>query len=407
MNVLAFNCGSSSLKYSLLDMPGERPLARGEAQRVGPKTAEPARIVHEQAGQVQTRFAELPDHAAAFERVLATLEESGLGAPDAIAHRVVHGGARFSASTRLDDSVEAALEELLELAPIHNPPAIRLVRECRRRQPELPEVLVFDTSYHATIPEAARTYALPIGIRTELGLRKYGFHGISHQYVVQEAARFLGCPVGDLHAVSCHLGSGGASLCAVRNGRSVDNTMGYSPLQGLVMSTRCGDLDPGVTLQLVARQLGDGASVEQLLNRSSGVLGLSDFSADIRDVAGAPTSGGGFDLASQVYLWRIRKYLGAYLTAAAPARAVIFTDTIGETVPGVRAAVCNGLQCFGVELDGEANERPGPLPADVSARRSAVRVLVVPTNEELAMAREAWRVLTKTSGSEHPAPWTS
>jgi acetate kinase len=389
MNVLAFNCGSSSLKYGLLAMPGEELLARGEAQRVGPKTAEAARIVHEHGGRSETRFVDLPDHAAAFEQILQTLDASGLGAPDAIVHRVVHGGAQFSDSTPLDDAVDQALEPLLDLAPIHNPPAIALIRECRRRQPTLPEVLVFDTAYHSTIPQAARTYALPAQLRSELGLRKYGFHGISHRYVVEQAARILGCDQDQLSAVSCHLGSGGASLCAVRHGRSVDNTMGFSPLQGLLMSTRCGDLDPGVTLQLVARSLGDGASVERLLNRCSGVLGLSEFSADIRDVV----AGGGFDLATLAYLWRIRKYLGAYLVVAAPVRAILFTDTVGETIPLVRAAVCSGLECFGVEIDGEANERLGLLPADVATAQSVVRVLVIPTNEELAMAREAWRVL--------------
>jgi acetate kinase len=399
MNILAFNCGSSSLKYRLLAMPEERSLASGEAQRVGPKTAEPARLLHHYDGKVETRFAEMPDHAAAYLRIIEALAESGLGAPDAIVHRVVHGGANFSATAILTEQIDAELGELGDLAPIHNPPAINLIHQCRQRDPALPEVLVFDTSFHSSIPEAARTYALPAQQREQLGLRKYGFHGISHQYVTEEAARFLGCAIQELDAVSCHLGSGGASLCAIKGGRSVDNTMGYSPLQGLVMSTRCGDLDPAVTLQLLARSTGDYASVERLLNGKSGVLGLSDFSADIRDVAAAPGSGGGFDLASQVYLWRIRKYLGAYLTAVAPARAVVFTDTIGEGVPLVRAAVCGGLAALGVDLDLEANAKPGQLPTDIATRDSPVRVLVVATNEELAMAREAWRILTETPES--------
>ncbi len=399
MNVLSFNCGSSSLKYSLLGMPEERLLARGEAQRVGPKTAEPSRVVHEHDGHTQTYFVEMADHGTAFREILGILENAGLGTPDAIAHRVVHGGSRFSASTTLSAEVDGALSELLDLAPIHNPPAIGLVRECKRLQPDLPEVLVFDTAFHSSIPARARTYALPETLRNGYGLHKYGFHGISHGYVVAEAARLLGCPLPELNAVSCHLGSGGASLCAIHQGRSVDNTMGFSPLQGLVMSTRCGDLDPAVALQLVALNLGDGDTVEKLLNKKSGVLGLSTFSADIRDVTALPDSAGGFDSASQVYLWRIRKYLGAYLTVAAPARAILFTDTIGETVPLVRAAVLNGLDCFGVHLDVEANAEPGPLPRDVATADSPVRILVIPTNEELSIAREAWRVLTDSDST--------
>lgn len=393
-HVLVFNCGSSSLKYSLLEMPGERELTRGEAQRVGPVTAEPARILHRRDGVLETVFRPLPSHVAAYDAVMELFARDGLPRPDGIGHRLVHGGRQFAGAASLFTAeADRALDAVARLAPIHNPPAIQLVRGCRERAPDLPQVLVFDTSFHASIGEAARTYALPRALREGLGIRKYGFHGISHQYVVTEAARLLGMELSDLNAVSCHLGSGGASLCAVVRGRSVDNTMGYSPLQGLVMSTRCGDLDPALTLKLLARAGGDAQAVEKLLNHRSGVLGLSDRTADIRDVLADYGAGGALDEVGQTYLWRQRKYLGAYLALAAPARAIVFTDTIGETVPAVRAALCAGLEAFGVELDDAANRDARDLPVDVARQGSRVRLLVIATNEELAIARTTCSVL--------------
>ena len=400
MRIMVLNCGSSSLKYSVLGFPGGGELARGEAQRVGAKTSEPARIVHHARERTRTVFVEMPDHATAFEQITRVLADDDVAAPDAIAHRVVHGGRHFTGSVCFDQNVEQALDELVKLAPIHNPPAISLIHTCALCHPSLPQVLVFDTSFHSTIPPQARTYALDEDLRLRLGLRKYGYHGISHQYVTGVAAAFLRRPLAELNAVSCHLGSGGASLCAIRSGHSVDNTMGYTPLQGLMMSTRCGDLDPAVTLRLLALREGSVDGVESLLNRRSGVLGVSGRSADLRDLIGAQEEAA-HSLAVQVYLWRLRKYLGAYLVVAAPAQAVIFTDTLGESVPAVRAAVCSGLEELGVDLDPEANADPGALPADVATATSPVRILVVPTNEELAIGREAYRLLTAQAA---PAP---
>jgi acetate kinase len=392
MRIIVFNCGSSSLKYRLIEMPGEKELAGGEAERVGPKTAEPARIHHQVAGKKETIVVEMPDHATAFTQVMRLLERDPELVPDAIGHRMAHGGPNFKQHVILDDAVMAELERIQELAPIHNPPAVRLVAACRRLYPQLPETVVFDTVFHATIPEVARTYALPPGLVAKHGFRKYGFHGTSHQYVAQEAAKLLGMPFEQLNAVSCHLGSGGASLCAIVNGRSIDNTMGYSPLQGLVMSTRSGDLDPAVALTLLVREAGNGAAVEGLLNRKCGVLGLSGISADIRDVVARAADGTAADIdqlsvAAQVYLWRIRKYLGAYLTLVGRAHCVILTDTIGERVPHVRWAVTAGLQCFGLEIDPKRNDAVKTLPADLSTESSRVRILAIATNEEMAIAR--------------------
>jgi acetate kinase len=263
------------------------------------------------------------------------------------------------------------------------------------------ETVVFDTVYHATIPEVARSYALPGPLVAKYGFRKYGFHGTSHQYVAQEAAKLLKLPFHKLNAVSCHLGSGGASLCAIINGRSVDNTMGYSPLQGLVMSTRSGDLDPAAALSLLVREAGNEKSVEALLNRQSGVLGLSGVSADIRDVLGRlakhDDASEALSVAAQVYLWRIRKYLGTYLAVVGRADCVIFTDTIGEKVPCARWAVTSGLECFGLTIDSERNNQVSALPVDLSTPESRVRILAIATNEEVAIARFSFSLLNASS----------
>jgi acetate kinase len=397
MRVLVFNCGSSSLKYRLIEVPAERELAGGEAQRVGPRTAEPARIVHRVAGRETTHPADMPDHGAAFDQVMRLLAAGQDLSPDALGHRVVHGGAVFSMPALIDRQALDRLDAVSGMAPIHNPPALALIRSVAERYPDLPQVAVFDTAYHATIPEHARAYALPRHIRDGMGAQRYGFHGTSHDFVAEEAASLLGKPLNRLDAVSCHLGSGGASLCAIVGGRSVDNTMGYSPLQGLMMSTRCGDLDPAVALRLVARAQGDGDAVEALLNRRSGVLGMSGLSADVRDVFAALSTAAADDarpdLTAQAYLWRIRKYLGAYLTVVGRADAVIFTDTIGETSAEVRHAVCADMGHFGLEIDFEKNRAVAVLPADVATPDSLVRALVVATNEELAIARRVWGVL--------------
>lgn len=404
MKILVFNCGSSSLKYKLIEMPSATQVAGGEAQRVGPKTTEPARILHRVGkGEQETHYVEMADHGAAFEQVMVLLRADPKLVPDAIGHRMVHGGTIFSQPAVVTRQAIDDLHRVERLAPLHNPPATALIEAVTARYPDLPQVVVFDTAYHATIPDRARTYALPRFLRADLGFRKYGFHGTSHQYVVEEASRFLGIPLDEFNAVSCHLGSGGASLCAVVGGKSVDNTMGYSPLQGLVMSTRCGDLDPAVALRLLAMNDGDSQAVEKLLNKKSGVLGMSGVSADIRDIlTGLAQSEGAnprLDLTAQVYLWRLRKYLGAYLTVVGKAHAILFTDTIGELVPHVRWAVCADMETFGVQIDAEKNNAVSSYPTDVATPDSPVRIVVLLTNEELAIARRTYATLTESCAS--------
>jgi len=406
MNILVFNCGSSSLKYRVIAMPSEVQRAGGEAQRVGPPTAEPSRIVYHIGDVNGTHYVEMRDQATAFEQVMALLAKHPELKPDVVAHRMVHGGTRFERYALVNEEVIADLDAVADLAPLHNPPATGLVKACRARYPDLPQIVVFDTAYHSTIPDYARTYAIPRWMTTDMGIRKYGFHGTSHQYVATEAAKFLGRPMSEFNAVSCHLGSGGASLCAIVKGRSVDNTMGYSPLQGLIMSTRCGDLDPALTLRLLAQYNGDCKSVERVLNKESGVLGMSGVSADISDILAGIAQGKGqfpkMDLTAQIYLWRIRKYLGAYMAAVGYADAVIFTDTIGEKVAPVRWAVCADMETFGLSIDPERNRNPSEPPVDVATESSPVRILVVQTNEELAIARDAYSLLSRAgSFREH------
>jgi len=398
MHVLVFNCGSSSLKYRLLAMPAETELAGGEAQRISPKTAVPSRIVHRVGGEEQIVTRPLPDHAAAFAAVMELLGRQPQLFPGVIAHRVVHGGERFPGPTLLDRAAFHDLEQLSDLAPLHNPPALALIRACRERYPSLPQVAVFDTAFHATIPEHARQYGLPRRLTRELGLRKYGFHGTSHRYVMRAAAKFLRIPVPRFSAVSAHLGSGGASLCAIVDGCSVDNTMGYSSLPGLLMSTRGGDLDPAVPLNLMAGNTTGAADLEAALYRGSGVLGMSGTSSDIRDLLAGPGAAAGPGSASarttETYLWRLRTYLGAYLLTAGNPATLIFTDTIGEMVPAVRWSVCSGLEELGLAIDPALNESSGPLPRDIATADSPIRILVMATNEELAIARETHELLS-------------
>ena len=401
MKALVLNCGSSSLKYKIIALPEGEAIAGGEAQRVGIRTSEPARIFHRQHGREDVVETKMENHERAFVEIMKILTADPELFPDVVGHRVVHGAEKFKDAAIMTPESLKELESLNEMAPLHNPPAAALIRACFEKYPSLPQVAVFDTAYHSSIPDYAGIYPIPLRMAKKMGIRKYGFHGTSHQYVVEETAAFLNIPTDKFNAVSCHLGSGGASLCAVRNGKSIDNTMGFSPLQGLVMSTRCGDLDPGVTLRLLSSENGSGERLEALLNQESGVLGLSGISSDIRDIL-AKENGrdGDRDVlleTESIYLWRIRKYLGAYLAAVGRLQALIFTDTVGETMPYVRWAVCANLSPFGIEIDETKNESSGELPLDIATKESAVRVIVVATNEELAIARRAARLLGEES----------
>jgi len=395
MDIFVLNCGSSSLKYRMISMPSGTEILGGEVQRIGSRTAGPATLTHRVDGSEEVHEINVTSYEEAFAEVMKLVESDPSFPPDVIAHRLVHGGREFPHHAIISERDFPALEKTRDMAPLHNPPVIDLIKEINRRYPSIPQAIILDTAFHSTIPSHAFTYPLPADLRDKYGIRKYGFHGISHQYVSREAAEFLGIPIERFNAVSCHLGSGGASLNAIKNGKSIDNSMGFSPLQGLVMSTRSGDLDPALILKMIAFSAGDFSKVTQILNKASGVLGLSGTTSDIRDVIrkSTITDDERSQLTLEVYIWRIRKYLGAYLMVVGSADAIIFTDTIGESVPLVREAVCRNLGCFGVELDEWKNKSVKEFPGDVSSPNSKVHILVVKTNEELAIAKMAYRLV--------------
>ena len=380
MLVLVINSGSSSLKYQLRELADDGTdapvpvLAQGLVERIG------------------VPGSGVPDHAAALEQVEAELAEATGGRTiDAAGHRVVHGGERFTAPARVTNEVIRAIERLAPLAPLHNPAAAQGLRAMAERWPDMPQVVVFDTSFHQTMPREAWQYALPDEVYTEHGIRRYGFHGTSHDLVTGLAAEHLGIPRGEFRAVVLHLGNG-ASATAIRDGVSVDTSMGYTPLAGLVMGTRSGDLDPSVVTHLMRNHGYDAEELDTLMNRRSGLLGLAG-EADMRQVLENAASGDGrarnaLDVAS----YRLAKYVGGYHVAVGGAQAIVFTAGIGENSAPFRARVLDRLGALGVAYDAEANRARVAGPHTISAPESAIPVLVVPTDEEQAIARLTWEL---------------
>ena len=380
MLVLVINSGSSSLKYQLRELAYDGTdapvlvLAQGLVERIG------------------VPGSGVPDHAAALEQVEAELAEATGGRTiDAAGHRVVHGGERFTAPARVTNEVIRAIERLAPLAPLHNPAAAQGLRAMAERWPDMPQVVVFDTSFHQTMPREAWQYALPDEVYTEHGIRRYGFHGTSHDLVTGLAAEHLGIPRGEFRAVVLHLGNG-ASATAIRDGVSVDTSMGYTPLAGLVMGTRSGDLDPSVVTHLMRNHGYDAEELDTLMNRRSGLLGLAG-EADMRQVLENAASGDGrarnaLDVAS----YRLAKYVGGYHVAVGGAQAIVFTAGIGENSAPFRARVLDRLEALGVAYDAEANRARVAGPHTISAPESAIPVLVVPTDEEQAIARLTWEL---------------
>lgn len=388
-SVLVVNCGSSSIKYQLVDADTEQVLAKGLVERIG-ETASVLRHTGPE-GDLQ-RSEPLADHEDGLRAVLSAFDDAGPPLDEAgltaVGHRVVHGGDRFSEPAVVDDAVVAAIRDLVPLAPLHNPANLEGIEVARRVFPDIPQVAVFDTAFHQTLPPEAYTYAIDREVARQYGIRRYGFHGTSHAHVSREAARRLGRDPGELCLVTLHLGNG-ASATAVRHGRSIDTSMGLTPLEGLVMGTRSGDIDPAVTFHLrrVAGMTYD--EIDVLLNKRSGMLGLAGAN-DLREVwdradAGDPDAA----VALDVYAYRIRKYVGAYALALGALDAVVFTAGVGENDERMRAKVLAGLEGLGIEVDLVRNADPGSHGGWVSTKDSRVAVLVVPTNEELEIARAA------------------
>ncbi|QOR71688.1 acetate kinase [Ruania alkalisoli] len=395
-HVLVINAGSSSLKYQVVDAASGTALASGLAERVG-QTGAVGHLRHEVGEDVHERELPLPDHGAAMAAMREAFEAFGpeLASANlmAVGHRVVQGGPEFSASVRIDAEVVAAIEDVSDLAPLHNPPNLAGIRAAQATFGDLPQVAVFDTAFHRSMPAHAATYALDREIAQAHRVRRYGAHGTSHQYVARTAARELGLAPESANLIVFHLGNG-ASATAVAGGRSVDTSMGLTPLEGLVMGTRTGDIDPAVVFHL-ARTAGMSIDeIDTVMNRRSGLLGLAG-SNDMRDVVDAAEHGDDdARLALDVYCYRLRKYIGAYTAALGRVDAVVFTAGVGENSAPVRAGALRGLENLGIMLDEAANKsvRPGAVSC-ISVQDSPVTVLVVPTNEEWEIAREAARVV--------------
>lgn len=397
MKILVLNCGSSSVKYQLIDMEKELSLAVGVVERIGMSGSV---LTHKPFDRPQTKITgEILDHTQAIDFVIAILLSpnhgviSNKGEIKAVGHRVVHGGERFTGSVLIDGEVMAELKDLISLAPLHNPHNIRGINAATTSLPDIPQVGVFDTAFHHKMPPYAYIYGLPFLLYKKYGIRRYGFHGTSHYYVSCKAAELLGRPIEELKIITCHLGNG-ASMAAVDRGVSVDTTMGFTPLEGLVMGTRCGDIDPAIILHVMAQEELTLHEANTLMNKHSGLSGISGLSSDMREILKATGEGHvNARLALEVYCYRIKKYIGAYMAALGGLDAVVFTGGVGENAVEVRRRCVDGLACMGIVLDNAKNEAPGKGPAIVSAADSRISIMVIPTNEEMVIAKETRRIV--------------
>ena len=391
MKILVINCGSSSLKYQLMDMDNEALLAKGLCERIGidghlqhkPQNGKP----------VFDEDVALPTHTEAIAAVLDKLTSAEYGVVSsmseigAVGHRVVHGGEKFAASVLINDEVLAAIEECNPLAPLHNPANIIGIQACADVLGNVPQVAVFDTAFHQSMPGKAFTYAIPYEYYTDLKVRRYGFHGTSHRYVSARAAEMLGKPIDQLKLVSCHMGNG-SSICAVDGGKSVDTSMGFTPIAGLPMGTRCGDIDVSILEYLAGNTGKDIKELTNILNKKSGVLGVSGVSSDFRDLDNAASEGNNrAALALDIFHYSVAKTIGSYVAAMNGVDGIIFTAGIGENSPSTRAAICEYLGYLGIEICPNCNSKRGE-DNFISTADSKVKVMVIPTNEELVIARD-------------------
>ncbi|MBC8590475.1 acetate/propionate family kinase [Wansuia hejianensis] len=391
MNILVINCGSSSLKYQLIDMDGENVLAKGLVERIG---IEGSIIKHDTTGKERVTIEEpMDDHKRALELVLQVIVDKDHGAINsmeeigAVGHRVVHGGEEFASSVLITDEVMGALERCIELAPLHNPPNIMGIEACKELMPNTPMVGVFDTAFHQSIPAENYIYPLPYEFYEKYKIRKYGFHGTSHKYVANRAAEILGRDIKDLNIVTCHLGNG-SSVTAVQGGKSIDTSMGFTPLEGLAMGTRSGDIDPAIIPFIMDKEGMNFEEVNNVLNKKSGVLGISGVSSDFRDLEVAASEGNErAQLALDVFCNRVTKYIAAYAAQMCRIDALVFTAGIGENSGFIREKVCEGLECLNIIIDKELNDIRGEERI-LSKNLGGPTILVIPTNEELMIARD-------------------
>jgi len=394
MKVLVINAGSSSVKYYLYQMPQAEVLANGLVEKIGEETS---KLSHFFSGKTYTLSTKAEDVGKAMELILETLADKEVGVLwqiseiDAVGHRVVHGGEEFTGSVIIDEKVIASIEKFADLAPLHNPPNLAGILAAQRHLPNLKQVACFDTAFHATIPKIAYMYALPYELYEEFGIRRYGFHGISHRYVARRAAALMGRGKYDINAITCHLGSG-CSVTAVKQGRSIDTSMGLTPLEGVPMGTRSGDLDPAILFYLEEKGY-DVKALKTLCNKQSGLLGLSGISNDMRNLEEFAKEGNErAKLAIDVFCYRIKKYVGAYAAVLDTVDAVVFTGGIGENSVFMREKICNAVTQIGVQLDLAANQTAIAKEAEISTKDSKVKVFVIPTNEQAAIANDTYEL---------------
>ena len=397
MKILVINAGSSSLKYQLIDMQDESVIAKGLVERIG---IEGSKLTHKYSGREFELTAPMKDHSAAMKYVLDALMDAEHGVIKsideigAVGHRVLHGGDKFTASCIIDQPCLDAIEECIPLGPLHNPANLMGIRACQSVMPGTPMVAVFDTAFHQTMPKTAYMYGVPYEFYEKYHIRRYGFHGTSHRFVSARAIELLGLKGKESKIIVCHLGNG-SSLSAVVNGKCVDTSMGLTPLEGVLMGTRSGDLDPAVVECIANNEHLTPTETLNLLNKKSGLMGLSGVSSDMRDVYNAADEGNErAKMTLDIWAYRVKKYIGAYAAAMGGLDAVIFTAGIGENDKRSRASVCEGLEFMGIKLDPEKNNIRG-VEAEISAADSKVKVWVIPTNEELAIARDTLELVSK------------
>jgi acetate kinase len=396
MKVLVLNSGSSSIKFELYDMPEEKPRGRGLLQRIGESESDLTYSLGSSAKKTISK--RVADHGEGLRLIIDALldtENGGLQSISeigAVGHRVVHGGEAFSHTVLIDDAVENAVQEHVQLAPLHNPPNLLGMQVARKVLPNVPQVAVFDTAFHQSMPRHAYCYALPYELYQELKVRRYGFHGTSHRYVAARAAAMLGKPLDQSNLITAHLGNG-ASIAAICNGQSVDTSMGLTPLEGLVMGTRCGDIDPAI-IPFLARVKGMSVrDIDNVLNKKSGVLGVSGIGNDMRLIEQAEKQGNDrAKLALDIYCYRVRKYIGAYSAALGRVDAVVFTAGVGENSDTVRERIMSDLRNIGYDLDKEKNRGARGMELDIATATSPCRIFIIPTNEELMIARDTYAI---------------
>lgn len=395
MIVFVVNCGSSSIKYQLINMEGEKVMAKGLIERIG---MEGSTLKHTPAGKYTIDLKEdIPDHVVGIKMAIKALTNSDYGVIkdmseiDAVGHRVVHGGERFTDSVLITGEVLSGIKACSEIAPLHNPPNLYGIEACMNIMKGIPQVAVFDTAFHQTMPKVAYLYGLPYEMYVKYGLRRYGFHGTSHKYVAQRAAELMGEHMSDLRIITCHLGNG-ASITAIKYGKSIDTSMGYTPLEGLIMGTRSGEIDPAIIPFLMEKENMTAQQIDDYLNRRSGILGISGLSSDFRDLESAANRGDDrSQLAIDVFAYKVKKYIGGYVAAMGGVDAIVFTAGLGENSPFMRDKICNGLEYLGTRVEPELNKVRGQ-EKEISVRRARVKIFVIPTNEELVIARDTYNI---------------